>query len=503
MPKLYLNALQAFDDFTSSIVLYVVYAFAALVVLLWIAICLKQARGLPNHRNAAALRGLEGFMRTVDSSTKQTDELFAILTKNKNDIVMLFLAYCRMYDDFNNIRHYLNYRTFKKINKKQKPWGFTSIVAVTLLITLAVSLSHFIGLENITRSASGEKILQAVAVPVGLLIVWLLCLMLVVLKFKMYWLEFENLFRKVSEVSGTFFANQAAYYEEFSANILNIEPTNSGIRRRIERMISKTDPNEQFNVRPYAARKKPGEEPQEQQGQQGQNMPGMRNFQQMPVMPTMPVMPGVRVLKPHPETEAYMQAQAQITQQLMQMMMQQSLQQTQVVQNALTSQQALASSVVQQNIMAMRLEAQQAALKRPDFGKYTPPWMMEGLENAESLKTEGAVKKRGSDIPPKVQGAEEAVTIEADGTAAEIQPDAAAGPAAQATQPASAEPVKPKNAELVERLKRAFEFLSPPKQENASSEPDPVFAPPGRDQTNIEKRLGQFFSGTVYVYDEG
>jgi hypothetical protein len=473
MPKLYLNGWQAFEELIGSrTALYIVYAMAALIVFGWIVICFKQAKGLANHHNAVGLRNLESFMRAADPTVKQTDELFGAITKNKNDIAMLFLVYCRIYDNFNNIKYYLNYKTYKKLDKRRKPWAFTSVIAVVLLVTLAVSILHFDikGLTNL------ESVLIAVAAPIGLLLVWLLCLMLAVLKYKMYWIEFENLFRKVHEISGTFFISQSEYYDEFAANILNIEPTKSSIKRRIERMIAKTDPNEKFNVRPYAARPpKPEEERQQQPA--SHNMPEAKNFQQMPVMPTaMPMMPGVRVLKPHPETEAYMQAQAQITQQLMQMMMQQSLQQAQVMQRALTSQQALANSVVQQNILAMRLEAQQAALKRPDFGKYTPPWMTEGLGVDENARKSDEEEQELA-APAKDQSTNTTAT-------AEVAP-----------------PPKPKNAELVERLKRAFEFLSPPPKESPS-EPDPIFPAPGRDKKNIEKRLGQFFTGTVYVYDE-
>ena len=493
--------IQSLDDITSQTVIFIVYGAAFFVVLMWVVVSLSQSRGLANHPGSVCMRALVNFVRTADRTAKQTDELYGVLTRNKNDIVMLFFMYCRMYGNFKSIQYYLNYRSYKMINKKQKPWGFSVLIIVTLVATFMFSYSFFVGFRTPIETADASSILLAAACPLGLLLMWLSFLVLILMKYKMYWVEFENMFRKVNELSYDFFATQEAYYDEFADNILKLTPM-GGIKRRIERIIARTDP-EELSARAYTSFARPNKKAAAENGETTDpNAAAVPNAAGMPTMPDMKNFPGgVRIVKPHPETEAYLQAHAQITQQLMQMMMQQSMQQTQIVQRALTSQQALANSVVQQNIMAMRLENQQTALRRPDFGKMPAdaafPWAANPFTDGKGMPdSDGAIQKQpqaAQEIKPDaveiLDGPKpgEDITIEA----AEIKPESASTP-----------PAKTKEDKLLfKKLQAAFEMLSPPPDENA--EPDPVFIAPDREQLNIEKRLGEFFSAKVYVYDEG
>lgn len=503
MPSLYLNGIKAFDDLGArSGVLYFFYALAGIIVFLWIIISFSKSKGLVNHHNAVAVRALVNFLRTVDYDTKQTGELFTVITKNKNDISMLFYLYCRIHTNFAFIEHYLNYKAYKHVNKKKKPWGFTPVVAVAILITLVFSISYFVGIQYfLDMDMNMSDLLLALAFPLALFLVWLMFRVLILMKYKMYWIEFENKFRKVNVMCKSFFKSQEQYFDEFADNILDKLVPTGGTKRRIERIIAMTDPDEIDSMQPYPFERKPKKAKvveNDDAPPRTASIPPAAAYQAPPRMPEMQgMMPrGTQVMKPHPETEAYLHAQTQITQQLMQMMMQQSMQQSQVVQRALTSQQALANSVVQQNIMAMRLEAQQASLLRPDLAKrlaeQSYAWPGDNRRNVEHVMDEDIKvtdKSTGSSTEVKPDIVDIEIKQEVKETIIEVEEEK--------PKPKKAEP---KKDELILKLTEAFAMLSPPQR--TSSESDPVFVAPARDRTNVEKRLSEFFTATVYVYDD-
>lgn len=504
MPSLYLNGIKAFDDLGARAgVLYFFYALAGIVVFLWIIISFSKSKGLINHRNAVALRALVNFLRTVDYDTKQTGELFTVITKNKNDISMLFYLYCRIHTNFAFIEHYLNYRAYKHVNRKKKPWGFTPVVVVAILITLIFSISYFVGIKYfLDMDMNMSDLMLALAFPLALFLVWLMFRVLILMKYKMYWIEFENKFRKVNVMCKSFFKSQEQYFDEFADNILDKLVPDGGTKRRIERIIAMTDPDEIDSMLPYSFERKPKKvkvAENEDALPRAAAVPSAAAYQTaIPRMPEMQGMipRGTQVMKPHPETEAYLHAQTQITQQLMQMMMQQSMQQSQVVQRALTSQQALANSVVQQNIMAMRLEAQQASLLRPDLAKrlaeqsYT--WSGDNRRSVEHV-VDGDIKVAEKSVVPDAAVKPDIVDVE-------IKQETKETIVEVEVEKSKTKKNEPKKDELIAKLTEAFAMLSPPQK--ASSESDPVFIAPSRDRTNVEKRLSEFFTATVYVYDD-
>jgi len=509
MSKLYLGVFEWIDDISSRVNIYIVYAAALAVVLFWIFVSMSRSRGLVDNSNAVCVRNIVTFMRTAERDKKQTDELFGILTKSKNDIVMLFHLYCRMYGNFKSIAYYLNYRTYKMINRKHKPWRYSIIVAIAALVSFVFSYSHFVGFRYPFASAEVSAVLLSIACPVGLILLWLMILVTILLKYKMYWVEFENMFRKISELSTDFFATQEAYYDEFAENILKLAPV-GGVKRRIERIIARTD-TEDLTALLYTSH--PGKKGAAD-GENGGEAAVGPDGQPLPTVPggakgQLPMMPGVRILKPHPETEAYLQAHAQITQQLMQMMMQQSMQQTQIVHRALTSQQALASSVVQQNIMAIRLETQQNALQRPNFGKLPADFAYANnpFTAGKDMPMDGTAPQQQSGVPQDIQGVAKIVddgqvTVEGvDGAKPSQAADAVVEIEGEDKSAAAAAQKTKGNEALMQKLKAAFESLSPP-DDDAAKEPDPVFPVPDRELTNVEKRLAQFFTAKVYVYGD-
>ena len=551
------NVLQTFDDLGAHVsVLYFFYALAFVIIFLWIIISFSKSKGLVNHRNAVALRGLVNFLRSADHEQKQINELVDSVTKTPNDVSMLFYMYCRIHNSFGFIEHYLNYKAYKYINKKKKPWGFSFVVMLSVIVTLAFSISYFVGIGFLLdMDMEMTDLLMSIAFPLALFLVWLMFRLLILMKYKMYWVEFENKFRKVHVMCKPFFNSQEKYYEEFSDIILAKLSPHGGTKRRIERIIMITDPDEVMDLPGDTSRKsKKAKDLEEAEANDNINQPQdqMLNpqfnspfnqplnqtpfqtlnhplpFTQMPMhhghrFPQHPPMSqtprGMHVLKPHPETEAYLQAQSQITQQLMQMMMQQSMQQSQVVQRALTSQQALANSVVQQNIMAMRLEAQQASLHRPDVAtriaeqtyaawdqtrdnmmRRPPPVQEE--EVAEPVKKSTASKATTNDIVDdivieKVASTETIVE-------AQVIDEMPAAPGMQggnAQEQPQQPPQPPKPPEFdVNKLVEAFSMLSPPI--SMDDEPDPIFVAPDREKTNVEKRLEEFFTASVCVYDD-
>lgn len=501
MPTLYLNAVYAFDDLTSKASLvYVIYAAAFVVVLMWIIMSLNKAKGLVNHHNAVALRSLLNFFRTADHNQKQTDELLAVLTRNRNDVSMLFYMYCRIHSDFSSMEFYLDYKTFKKINKKAKPWGFTTVVAVTLGLTLLFSFSHFVNLQYLFSSDMDFASFSiSLVFPLILFLAWLGVRIYILMKYQMYWVEFENKFRKVNGLSGSFFASQEEYYEEFSEKILNTLSPIGGVKYRVERIIAKTEPSSvpKQTYKPYtgvmddSGDRKPGTVPSPNQ------MP-KKNLPQTPY--------GAPVARSHPESDVY-QSQSLLTQQLMQMMMQQSMQQTQVVQRALSSQQALANSVVQQNIMALRLEAQQTSLMRPDIldriaRQTSLVWSNNEKKLSRDINELKAPKQQSQivdvDIAPSIDESVDLSQIQ------EIRIETPGQTSSSATpgQPGAGGPTIPPKAEqppVVAKLTEAFKTLSPPQKQ--SHEPDPMFVNPERERTHLEKRLGEFYTAKAYIYD--
>jgi len=523
MPTLYLGSsiISDFDSLTAQTgVIWAVYGFAVLVVLSWIIVSMRKSRGLISHRNAVTLRGVVNFLRTADPKEKQIEDLMAEITKARNDVAMLFYMYCRIHSNFKFIDSYLTYRVYKRINRKRKPWGFTTVVITSLLIALVFSISYWYhGYDALINQPFDLPIfLLGFIVPVGLFVIWFVIRLFILMKYKMYWVEFENKFKKVSELSRDFFASQEDYYEEFSEIVLATLAPTGATMRRIEKIIARTDVSA-FEGKATKAKKakKPEDakakdkdvekdsDENDQANQQGGfgypagmppmgGSPGMPGGVPMPPMPMQPSMPhGARIARPHPETEAYLQAHAAVTQQLMQMMMQQSMQQSQVMQRALSSQQALANSVVQQNIMAMRLEAQQTSLLRPDLAKRLSEQTYVWPTNKPTLQT-----NTEDDIGAKAD------KIDATPTPEPMMEDHDKKPAeavVEAEVIVQSEPeAAVKKGKSAEKLMKAFEMLSPPPK--AGGEPDPVFVAPDREPTNVEKRLEQFFTAKVYVYDQ-
>jgi hypothetical protein len=177
------------------------------------------------------------------------------------------------------------------------------------------------------------------------------------------------------------------------------------------------------------------------------------------------------------------------------------MQQSQVVQRALSSQQALANSVVQQNIMAMRLEAQQTSLMRPDVAKrlneqtYVWPTNKPTVEtNREDDVRVKADKVTGATPSTSTPSTGEVETTSAKETVSETEVVVVVPEQQEATQQPQVKKGKVSGA-----LLKAFEQLSPPQK--TGGEPDPVFVAPSREATNVEKRLEQFFSAKVHIYD--
>jgi len=517
MPTLFLNnaVINAFDDLANTGgVIWALYTFAILVVGLWIFVSLQKSRGLVSHRNAITLRGIVNFLRSADPNEKQIEELMEVITKVRNDVAMLFYMYCRIHGNFKFIDSYLTYKVYKRINRKQKPWGFTTIVLTTLLITLVFSVSYWN--DGIMHIINGRldvpDFLLAISIPLGLFIFWFIARLFILMKYKMYWVEFENKFKKVGELSRSFFAKQEQYYEEFSEIVLATLAPTGGIMRRIEKIIARTDASvfedrvsktkkvDKDKVASEKDRDVTIESDKADQTFGAQPAPPLMSGGITPTMPggvpmaaITPSLPhGSRHAKPHPETEAYLQAHAAVTQQLMQMMMQQSMQQSQVMQRALSSQQALANSVVQQNIMAMRLEAQQTSLMRPDVAKRlseqtyvwptNKPTIQTNTEDDIDVKVDKADNVNVSTATPETfnDSTPTKETMEKDEVIVQAEPTT--------------------KSKIAEKLMQAFQSLSPPQKSGA--EPDPVFVTPDRELTNVEKRLEQFFSAKVYMYDE-
>jgi|GEM_PF-4154182 len=477
-----LGAKNIWTEITAVSTLYY-YIFVVALLALWGLLFIMKDKDLKNNVNAVYLRKLYDIIRASDRNTNQLDEILKIFSKQQNDLGMIFYLYCRLHKDLSCIKQYLNYKTYKQLNKKTKPWIFIAAMAAVIL---AVSIY---GLFD-----KRQDILLSLLIPAGMVVYLVVFSVIAMMEFNTYWLEFINLFEEINYECEAFFETQEPYFKEFADKVLtHLSPTVI-VQRQIEKIISNKVSVIEINRRAAADNSEPAVRqpiaaaPLSSTPPEQKHIPdNSKNFQ---------------------ESAAYLQAQTQVTQQMMQIMMQQNMQQNQLVQNAIAGQQALAQGVVQQNIMAMRIDAQRQFLKSRELSRdqqkeieIEQPALQDVASKMDWVSKDAAVVSKAAQNGPNAsQSALQNQnagynTLGKRDVKQNLDKSIAANNNDVKQDSAKLSQAKGKNS-----LEKVFVSEALPKI-NPSNEK--ILFAPERNQTNIEKRLGVIFNGKVYKYKKG